>query len=230
MAIAFVQSITGSANSTSIPTSAFSSPTATGNLIVVAISGGSSVNGVTSVTDTAGNTYAKIFSAANSSLAILDMWYAANITGVGSNVVTVTRSSAVLTVLAACEYSGIAAVPLDVWVTGTASGVTAAASGSTATTTVANELVVGGVGTGAAGTTTATAGSGYGNLVQKSGASLFVAQESKAVSSTGTQSAAFTLGSADYSVCGCTTFKGAPDPIGDINCISKQAVNRGYFY
>ena len=229
MAIAFVQTTTGSANSTSIPTSAFSTATTTSKFIVVVISAGATANVVKSITDTAGNTYTKLFSVTTGSVVGLDMWYAANIVGVSSNIVTATRSPSGLTLIAACEYSGIATAPADVSVTGTGASSTAAASGSTATTAVATELVVGGVGAGALGTSTATAGSGYSNLAQLAGSGIYVAHESKIVSSTGTQSAAFTLNASDYWVCGCATFKGVPEPIGKRITVST-AVQRSYFY
>ncbi len=231
MAIAYIQAAGGGVGAVAnIPTAAFGSATITGNAIIVTANGGSTAGSITSVTDSASNTYVKVFSVAFSSAVSLDIWYAVNITGSSSLVVTANRGGAAAGTIVAAEYSGLATVsPSDVFVTATASSNAAAASGSTGLTAVANELVIGGVGSGLLSTTSATAGSGYTNLNQQSVSGNFVAQESKVVSAIGTQSAAFTLNVADYWVCGCATFKGVPGPIGKCTAVAT-AVKRSYFY
>jgi hypothetical protein len=231
VAIGFVQSAGGNTGAAAnIATSAFSSATTLNNLIVVTANGGGTANAITSVTDTALNTYSKVFSIAFGSAVSLDVWYATGIAVVGSNVVTGHRASGAAGTLVAAEYSGIAiSSPADVFVTGTASSNASAASGSTATTVMASELVVGGVGSGLLGTTSATLGAGYTNLAQQSVSGNFVAQESKVVSAIGTQSAAFTLNVADYWVCGCVTFRGAIVPLNRY-LAAPQAVMRSYVY
>lgn len=217
----------GASSGASTTTSAFSSATTTGNLIVVSISTNGAANAVTSVTDTAGNTYAKVWSVANSSVTS-DLWYAENITGGASQTVTVTVSTARATAVVAHEYSGISLTSsLDKSVTATGSS-NAPASGNTPTTTVASEIVIGAVAM-LGGATTFTVGSGYTNLNQQLAANVATAQESLVTTSTGTQSAAFGASATTIWACGCVTFKGAPDPIGK-RVSTSQAVKRSYFY
>jgi hypothetical protein len=95
-AIAYVNSSggnAGSANVTTTTTAALS--TTTGNFIAVAINFAINSSSVSSVTDTAGNTYHQCGNcSANSSNNQEDVWYAYNITGNASNVVTVNLGSA----------------------------------------------------------------------------------------------------------------------------------------
>jgi len=227
MVPAYVQMAKGAASATSTTTGAFPSATTTGNLIVVSISTNGTANAVTSVTDVAGNTYTKVWSVVNSSVTS-DLWYASNITGGASQTVTVSVSSTRATAVVAHEYSGIAVTsPLDKSVTATGSS-NSPASGSTSTTTVANEIVIGAVAM-LGGTTTFTAGSGYTNLNQQDAANVAVAQESLVVASTGTQAASFGASATTIWACGCITFDGAPAPVGTI-VDTPQAVNRSYFY
>lgn len=148
MAIAFVSSTSGEnfggGEDTTIAATAFS--VTTGNAIVVGIrfwdnDGGKSVS---SVTDTAGNTYVRAGSAyTQASGTEMDVWYALNITGHASNVVTVTFSHGVAyrTVLAH-QYSGFATsgslFDAEINVGGTGGTITTAASLTTAN---ANELI-----------------------------------------------------------------------------------------
>lgn len=162
---AFVNAASGSDLSgvpaASLSTSAFSATA--GNLIVVfarqSSPGGNALTGT--ITDTAGNTYTLI---RYETLGISDrcgLWYATNIAGNASNVVTAAWSTnSLFTGVTAVQYSGLSTTsPLD---TSTSANVLAATSITSPafTTTAANEVLV------AAGTVnfspnTFTAGAGY---------------------------------------------------------------------
>lgn len=205
--MAFVQSTTGNTTTSPTTTSAFGSSTTSGNLIVVTCSDDSALttNGI-AVTDSKGNTYTKVIHAANAST--LSMWYSATITGGASHTVTATWSEAAtgrVTVVAQ-EFSG-GYNTLDKSTSATGSSTTPS-SGATAATTVADEQVVGGV--SRAGTASAISlGSGYTNLGTVNVADAGVGQESKAVSSTGAQTATFSIAASRAWVCGVLTFSGA---------------------
>lgn len=110
----------------------------TGNLIVVGTRG---VN-ITAMSDTAGNTYTKIAYYAGAGSTNITFWYAKNITGNASNIVTATFASSTgyynITVV---QYSGIDQTsPLDVYDTAQGTG-TSVTSGAF-TTTNANDLIL----------------------------------------------------------------------------------------
>jgi hypothetical protein len=111
----------------------------TGNFIVVGTRG---VN-ITGVADTAGNTYTKIAYYAGAGSTNITFWYAYNITGNASNIVTATfASNTGYYNIAVAQYSGIrtASDPLDVYDTAQATG-TSVTSGAF-TTTNANDLII----------------------------------------------------------------------------------------
>lgn len=204
--MAFVKSTTGNTTSGTTAT-AFVGSTTSGNLIVVTTSddSGATSNGI-SVSDSKGNTYTKALHTANAST--LSMWYAPNITGGASHTVTATWSTAAtgrVTVVAQ-EFDG-GFNTLDKSTSGAGSSTTPS-SGATATTAAANETVVGGA-SYAGAATTITAGSGYTNLGTVSVANAGIGQESKVVSSTGAQTATFSLAASRAWVAGVLTFTGA---------------------
>ena len=212
MAIAFVQSLTaiGDPGTGTYTSAAFGSSTTSGNLIVVTVSDdGGIANGITSVTDSKSNTYVKVpneFPGA----ATVSMWYAKNITGGASHTITVNYDDTI-TFASTCvaqEFSGIdTTAPLDVYAS-TAATSTSPTSGATSSTTLADELVVGGLAFTAA-TTTVTLGSGYTNLGTTHQTNAGVGMESKIVSGTGAQTATFTLGASRSWSCAVATFKAA---------------------
>lgn len=135
MAIAFVS---GTATATSQNGSASSiASTAqshtTGNLIVVGVRWlRSSSQDSNTPTDTAGNTYALISQVDRSSDRI-EMWYAYNVTGNASNVVTVTfTAAATYRVIGVVEFSGVltASDPKDQAPTGGGAAATSVSTGS----------------------------------------------------------------------------------------------------
>lgn len=121
---------------------------------------------VSTVADTAGNTYADSGAGrraiSGSTVGFLQMFYAYNSTANASNVITVTFSETVdrRSVMAA-EYSGVktSADPNDVGAIGSASNATSVTSGSF-TPSEANEVAVACVGTDSTGGTL-SAGSNY---------------------------------------------------------------------
>ncbi len=147
--IAYVQSNSASPNNSALATlsAAFTSAQSAGNLNVVAIGWGSSTIGISSVTDTKGNSYTLAVGPTTmvGGGATTTIYYAKNIVAAaaGANTVTVTFSSAVpFPDIRMAEYSGISTTnPLDV--TATATGTSTLANSGSVTTTNANDLLVG---------------------------------------------------------------------------------------
>jgi len=122
---------------------AFAQAQTAGNLNAVAIGWFESTGNITSVSDSAGNTYqvgAPTFRGNGFSQAV---YYAKNIAGAAANTVTVKFDKALPYVdVRILEYSGLDRTsPLDV--TSSATGTAAQASSGTATTNFARELVLG---------------------------------------------------------------------------------------
>jgi len=148
-AIAFVQSKNNSPNNSSLATlsATFAAAQTAGDLNVVAIGWGSSTVGISSVTDSKGNTYTLAVGPTTMSglAATTTIYYAKNIAAAaaGANTVTVTFNSAVpFPDIRMAEYSGINTTsPLDV--TAAASGTSTLSDSGSATTTNANDLLVG---------------------------------------------------------------------------------------
>jgi hypothetical protein len=126
-------------------TVSFSSAQVLGDLNVVAIGIHNSTATVTGVSDSAGNTYTLAVGPTVGGITVSQyLYYAANIkaAAAGSNTVTVAFSAGVTSDIRIQEYSGVATTsPLDV-ATGTSSTTGSCDSGS-ATTTNANDLLVG---------------------------------------------------------------------------------------
>jgi len=126
----------------------------TGDLNVVVVGWNDTTSTVTSVTDSAGNTYSLAIGPTTGTGMRQSIYYAANITG-GSNTVTVTfNQAASFPDVRILEYRGVTA--LDV--TAGASGSSTSANSGSATTTSANELIFG---ADLVATLTAAAGSGF---------------------------------------------------------------------
>lgn len=144
MAIAFVNSTSGTGD-TSVSTIAASAANHTAtNLITVKVTWNSAAGTLNSVADTAGNTYTRFASSkATSGNDHIETFYAFNITGNASNVVTATFSTGVtFRRIMVHQYSGIATTtPTDVVGVGTAAAATTVTSASF-TTTQADEVIV----------------------------------------------------------------------------------------
>jgi hypothetical protein len=188
----------------------FLSAQTAGNLNVVSITSYDEYLSVTSVTDTAGNTYTKasgpIALGANEPTAYV--YYAKNIaaSAAGANVVTVNLSATTQISTTVVEYQGLSTTsPLDKVASATSNGNANLNSGSV-TTTSANELILGIFKTGNHGYEQPEAGSGFmpaANEVLQS--STFI--EEKVVSSTGTYSATAACWGACHWIAHIVTFK-----------------------
>jgi len=115
---------------------------AAGDLNVVVVGWNDSVSTVSSISDSAGNTYLLAVGPTVGTNLTQSIYYAVNIKA-GNNTVTVNfNQPAAFVDLRVLEYSGINnPTPLDVTAAGT--GNSATASSGSATTTAANELVIG---------------------------------------------------------------------------------------
>lgn len=180
-----------------------------GNILIAAIEADVvAQNGIT-VTDNKGNTWSRVISNSLPSTFDLEIWVAINIIGGATHTVTATdNGGGVDSLIIVEEWSGAAltgASDKSAGATGVAS--TALNSSASATTTQADEIVIGaGV---ASGNVTMTAGAGYTNLTKVNTTFSTLAFESKVVSSTGAQTATMTSGTAGSWVCQVATFKQA---------------------
>ena len=173
-----------------------------GDLNVVVIGWANTTSTISSVTDSAGNTYQVAAPMTRSALNSQAVYYAKNIAP-GTNTVTVTMSGPTPFVdVRVAEYSGLSTTtPFDVTSSGAATN--AAPDTGTATTTAATELLVG------AGTTTdrfVGAGNGYTSrtITSPDGDIL----EDQVVANTGTYNATAVQGSATW-VMQLVTFRAA---------------------
>lgn len=148
MAIAYVNGSNGSHTSgTTITLSALSATT--GNCIVIstAATHGTAANrSVSSISDTAGNTYASLGTTYTSGTSRIELWAAFNITGNASNVVTVTFGGTPTDAWACrAQFSGVATTSAND--TGFApagnSDATTPYTSTAATTAADNEWVIG---------------------------------------------------------------------------------------
>ena len=199
----------------------FTAAQTSGNLNVVAVMWGDTTSTVSSVTDSKGNIYALAVGPTKASGLTSAIYYAKNIVS-GSNTVTVkfnqTASYPNVNVL---EYSGLdTANPLDVRAAATGNGTTA--NSGSATTSSANELIVG------AGNPTSvfkSPGSGFTSRVINAFGGI---SEDKVVSSTGSYNATATLSSGTW-VMQMATFRargtsgqGSGNPAPTVSAISPN--------
>ncbi len=202
-------SATETTNATSLSGS-FPQATKSGDLLVLTASEYTgATNHITSVTDSAGNTWTRVgaydVSGHNSNG---ELWYAAN--AVPATTVTVHVASAASIAFEVQEFSGVAtANPLDT--SAGASNTSTSASSGTASSSIPNELVVGflaGHNNAEAMTVTAT---GYTNLgqVTSTGTVASVIAGYRVATAPGSQSYAGTFGTAMYWAAGVALFKPA---------------------
>jgi hypothetical protein len=209
-----VQSASGTETTSSTTLSgSFPAATTAGDLLVLSASVYTgATNPITSVTDSAGNTWTRIGTAhfVSGHYSDGEMWYSANAKPVTT--VTVHNGSAASVAFVAQEFSGVATTgPLDVSA-GTSNTGTAASSGSV-TTTAANELVVGFVaGHNNAQAITVTS-PGYTDQSQQTTTGTNIASVVtgyQVLASPGAQSFAGSFGSAMYWASGIAMFKPRP--------------------
>jgi hypothetical protein len=199
--INFVQVKSAVATSGSSVSITYPAAQTAGNLNVVAVMWGDTTSTVSLVTDSKGNAYALAVGPTRASGLSSAIYYAKNIAA-GSNTVTVTfNQTAGFPNVNALEYSGLdTASPLDV--TSTASGSGTTANSGSATTTSANELIVG---VGNPSSVFTAAGSGFSNRIINSFGGI---SEDRIVTSTGSYNATATMTSGTW-VMQMATFRAA---------------------
>lgn len=207
MALAFRQTVTGSSTTTSPAVStAFASNPTVGQLIVLTTSddsgGSTSISGVT---DTGSNTWHNLFY--TGATASIGAWYTI-ITGTGAtfkiSVAWDVGTTAAVS-FAAQEFSGFVGTP-TVDILSTAQGATSTAPSSLAVSSAqAAELIIGSANHSGA-VSAFTLGTGYTNLGTVSLANAAVAQESKVVATTGSQTATFTIAASRAWACNIVSF------------------------
>lgn len=215
MAITLIQSKTGfqtSGGLSTTSTAAFAATTTVGNAIIVGLTN-DSVTAVTSVSDTAGNTYSKVIGQlVNTEVAI---WVAYNISSAASVVVSFVCGSNDGTIWAQ-EWAGLSTTSAaDQTAVNTASTAGAITIGTTSTTTVANELVFAIASVDVAPGWGFTVGSGYSNFSQLTTSFIGAAIETAVISSIGAQSPGITLANPNLMTwrSAVATFKQAPTAI-----------------
>jgi RHS repeat-associated protein len=192
------------------------------NVVVVSWLG---TNSVTSVTDSAGNTYALAVGPTAGSSETQSIYYAKDILEAGENVVSVVFASAPSGAnLRVAEYSGLDLnSPLDVTAAaiGTGSAQNETASSGNATTTNANDLVVGA--SAVTGMGTQGPGTGYTNRVitTNNGGNIL---EDRIVTSTGSYAGTASLGCDDPWVMQMVAFKEAPNQAPNVNAGPNQSI------
>lgn len=230
--ISSVNTATGSNNASGASISSNSFTANSGNLIVVAIRfyKTSSSAAVSSVTDTAGNSYAFATGLTSGYGDRLELWYAKNISANSSNVVTVAfNSSVTYRVVNVAQYSGIDQVfPLD------ATAISTTQTGSTITsnsfsTTFPDEVIV-----SASQVATLTgnwsAGSGYQSRVQDSPSKIVMIQDRIVSSNQSNITASATNSSGPSKTMIVATFKaapGSPSPSGGSTSVFGFTMNTG---
>ena len=182
-------------------------PTKVGNTIIACMQANPGANALTTVTDTAGNTYSQACPLTRVATNNVTWVYYAPVTvasDAGANTVTASFAGSQTNLeIIAVEYDGLAAAPFDQHMEATGTG-TAMNSGNTPTTTQADELVFG---FGSTGLAVSAAGAGYtGRIVGTDSSGSIV--EDKVVTSTGVQAAAATTASSTW-VMNVATFKKA---------------------
>jgi hypothetical protein len=168
-----------------------------GNLNIVVVGWNDTTSAVTSVKDSAGNIYTLAIGPTSGTALQQSIYYASNIVG-GSNKVTVTfNQAAAYPDLRILEYHGVTTLDAKVG----ASGNSATTNSGSATTTNANELIIG---ANTVFTFTGAAGTGFTSRIITSDGDI---AEDKVVTTAGSNSANATLSSAGPWVMQMVTFK-----------------------
>lgn len=140
MSIAVVNSSNSfAAGSATTTTSAAQSLTA-GNSIIVGFRQFIAQTTILSMTDTAGNVYRQITGAVTSQSG-LAVWYATDVIGNGSNVITITHNASTNRCVCTVQVSGLIQFPLDTWALAPL-GISATPTTSAFTTAFANEIIL----------------------------------------------------------------------------------------
>src|SRR5574337_80952 len=210
MAITFVQS--SGKKETGSGTSVTATITCTAGNMMAVLASNDGARTFT-VSDNNSNTWSQAVhsSTGNPSKEVADIWYAANING-GSTTVTITASGTTVIVAVVLEYSGmLTASPLDKTATHINTTITTShASGTTATTSQANELLLGlmSENTGSTSESITDPGSTTNRLLETNGSSFNgVAGVERIVAATGAYSFTWTTGDSVADASCIATFK-----------------------
>ena len=182
MALAHVNATSGSGDGGSTTIAATAANHTGGNLLVVCVVWSSAAQTLSSIADTAGNTYTRHPSSKQDSGSDnTEIFYAKNITGNASNVVTATFSgSSTFRRIMVDQISGAdTSAPADQ--AGIGGGTSATATTSSFTTTQADEIIVAGVGN----TNTTSFSAGAAGTIRVNNVGGDSAMEDNIVSSTG---------------------------------------------
>ena len=211
-AAARVQSATGNSGSskaTTFSVTLTSTPVSGNTMIAVISTRGTSAGSVTGITQT-GATWSRVTQATNSGGSTTEIWYASNISGAGTTV-TITQAS-LRSAAIVMEYSGVlTASPLDVTANSTGNS-TAAVTGTTTTTSQANELWIGGIGLVNSGYTLSSILNSFTSVTSSQSTSTAsnnakIYALEKFVSATGTASSGGTVSTTSYWSGAIATFK-----------------------
>lgn len=171
-------------------------------LVVRTTTGGGGFPHATTITDSLGNTWHKAISTAYGPAAQQDVWYVENCAA-GSNTVTLTTTLAVFWQIVGAEYSNVAlsgSLDQDNFASTTS---TTPNSGSV-TTTLADELIIGGVSNETANSLTLAPGTGY---TERNNSDGNVFLQDMIVSATGSYSSSGTYSSNVWWGASIATFK-----------------------
>lgn len=180
----------------------------TGNLFVASVMS-YNVSTFVSVTDSKSNTYTDSVAEVENHHMALRQQIKVNGAGGSSHTFTFTGAASNYGSLAVLEVSGATATPFDQSAIGGNTAVTSHTSGSTATTSQANELLIGWGATPNTSTYINDSGAGWTERanIEADGFSLGIICSSKVVSATSTYAYTFTTGSAVDSGAGIGTYK-----------------------
>ena len=209
MAIAYVNGQTGNGGTSPQLTAALAGTVSAGDLLVVACGmDGAATGKITSVTGSDGTVFTQVSGIDTAAVAVaLDCWTGKATTGGASYQATIVfdDSSTNLTSVIQ-QFNGFIGTPtVDVYAVGSGTS-TSPSSGATATTSDANELVLG-LSVHAGTASNFSLGAGYSNLNQRSVANRHTAMENKIVAATGTQTATFTIAASRGWICAAITVK-----------------------
>ena len=189
----FVQAVANSPGGSPTTVTAVYAAQTAGDTNVISVGWSNATSTISSVTDTAGNTYQVAAALTRKNTTSQVMYYAKNIVASATNTVTVTFNATTATPnLRVMEYDGLdTAAPLDTAASGT--GTSTAASSGNLTTTSANEMIV-----SSSTASTAYTVPGTSNILRLISTAPNSLVEDRLVTATGTYAAGATLASGDW--------------------------------
>ena len=135
---------TGNSNRTSINVNMVTAPVAGNTMIAVISTRGTSANRVSAISQT-GATWSRVAQATNSGGTTTEIWFAPSVAANAATAVTISQAS-LRSAAVVMEYSGVLAVSPTDQITNATGNSNSPVTGTTLTTTQANELWIGGIG------------------------------------------------------------------------------------